>query len=290
MKPIRDISELFQAKEVVLGEAECDCGEIVEHVETIVPIGPKKGEKMVYKRGCKCEEIEMARKLRMKHEELQAKKFSKLFAEESLINNDLIDATFRNYIPYNEEQKNARKELAHFAHNFNPDKPVTYILTGPFGVGKSHLAYATCKHILQESEKRMMAGEGRGHSVLFLSVPKLLTKIQSTYNKNSDVSEDDLLNYIAKVDLLVLDDIGAEYKSTSKWTQSKLFEIVDSRVGRSTIYTTNSDVSEFNAVFGARIASRMQRQSYLLELDGTDQRKATAKVGGQYIQGGNDNA
>ena len=288
MKPIRDISALFQAKEVVLGEAECDCGEIVEHVETIVPIGPKKGEKMVYKRGCKCEEIEMARQLRMKHEQQKAQRFSELFAEESLINNDLIDATFKNYIPYNEDQKNARKELAHFAHNFDPDKPVTYILTGPFGVGKSHLAYATCKHILSESEKRMMAGEGRGHSVLFLSVPKLLTKIQSTYNKDSGIKEDELLNYIGTVDLLVLDDIGAEYKSASKWAQSKLFEIVDSRVGRSMIYTTNLTVAEFDTGFGARISSRMQRHSYILELSGADQRKATVQFGGQYIDEGEE--
>lgn len=285
MKSIRDISALFRSEERVLGKEQCDCGEVVELVETIVPIGPKKGEKLTYKRGCKCEEKRIANEVRTRHEALKLDRLNRLFSEESLINASLQSAEFTNYTPRTELQDSAWRELAHFARDFEQNNPTTYILTGPFGVGKSHLAYATCEYVLAKGKERIAEG-GDGYTVLFLSVPKLLTKIQSTYNKESDVSEDDMLNYIATVDLLVLDDIGAEYKSASKWTQSKLFEIVDSRVGRSTIYTTNLSVDEFDDPIiglGSRISSRMQDNAYVLKMDGEDLRKSSVQIGGKYF-------
>jgi len=52
----------------------------------------------------------------------------------------------------------------------------------------------------------------QGYECLFLSLPKLLTKIKQTYNKEG-ITEAELLQVIQRVDLLVFDDIGAEQRT-----------------------------------------------------------------------------
>jgi DNA replication protein DnaC len=116
----------------------------------------------------------------------------------------------------------------------------------------------------------------KGERCIFISVPKLLSKIRSTYNKRSEYSEDDLLKWLERVECLVLDDVGAEQRKTSddgeSWAVSKLFEIIDSRAGKHTIYTTNLSSGELRRSVGPRNFSRMMQDTIILKLDGEDYR------------------
>lgn len=265
MKAIQDISALFgSTNEVVLGEEECDCGEVVQVIETIMPFGPKKGEKEILRRGCRCEDIALENEFRELKQRMEQQKFETLFHEQSLVNDNLKEATFKNYNPITEAQRDLRKELAYFAHNFSTETRQSFLITGTYGIGKSHLAYATAQHVMS-----------KGFKALFISVPMLLTKIKSTYSKESEVGEDELLQYIADVDLLVLDDLGAEHKSASGWVQSKLFEVIDRRSGKSNIYTTNLTSEELmsdRVGVGPRNFSRMMQNAKVYRLDGIDYR------------------
>src|SRR5699024_452498 len=122
-----------------------------------------------------------------------------------------------------------------------------------------HLSVAVTKELMR-----------KGKSCLFVSLPKLLTKIKNTYS-GGEVSEDKLLKMIQDVDLLVLDDVGAEQQTD--WVNSKLFEIMDDRAGKATIYTTNLNSKELRKQIGERNFSRMMDNLQIIPMNGRDYRR-----------------
>ncbi|MDY0394755.1 ATP-binding protein [Virgibacillus halophilus] len=110
----------------------------------------------------------------------------------------------------------------------------------------------------------------QGKECLFLSLPKLLTKIKETYN-NKGVTEDELLEVIKRVDLLVLDDLGAEHNTD--WAISKVFEILDDRSGKATIYTTNLNSEQLRERFNERNFSRLLENTKVIVMNGEDYRR-----------------
>ncbi|PEZ81849.1 hypothetical protein CN374_30130, partial [Bacillus cereus] len=88
--------------------------------------------------------------------------------------------------------------------------------------------------------------------------------------------EDKLMSLLAKVDVLIIDDFGAEFTEKDKegvtWKQTKTNEIVDSRIGKSTLFTTNFTIGELAGMYGERDFSRMMENAELLEMHGDNYR------------------
>lgn len=251
----------------VLKEFDCPgCGEQVQQTEFEIPFGPHKGEMFIKNVGCKCEDNELAKQALKARQRAMEDRAKEMFDANSLINRSLQQATFDNYIPTTPELKQAKEKLIQFAKIFNPDDSSSLLLKGSYGTGKSHLSVAVIKFLLPF-----------GHTCLFLSTPKLLTKIKNTYNRVAKWSENDMMDYIQRVDLLVLDDVGTEYTNLrndqDNWTQSKLFEIMDSRSGRHTIYTTNLSAVDLENKINARNFSRLMDNTEVVIMDGPDFRK-----------------
>lgn len=228
-----------------------------------MPIGPQKGERVNISHGCKCEEKAMVRELLQQREEKRKQRIDKLFDQNSLINACLKQATFDNYEPTNEQLVHAKEVCLQFTKDFSKDSPRNLILSGSYGVGKSHLARAMTQVVMQ-----------KGFSAIFISVPKLLTKLKATYNRKSEHTEDELLSMLEQVDCLVLDDIGSEYGTdhSGSWATSKVFEVVDSRIGKHTIYTTNLNGQELQTKVGPRNFSRMMQDTEVVKMNGEDYR------------------
>ena len=76
-------------------------------------------------------------------------------------------------------------------------------------------------------------------AVLFTTVPDLLDYLRAAYAPTSAVPYDSLYISMREVDVLVLDDLGAQ--QTTPWAEEKLFQLINHRyVCRSpTIITTN---------------------------------------------------
>ncbi|UAK17934.1 ATP-binding protein [Sporolactobacillus terrae] len=251
----------------VLKEFKCPgCGEMVQATEFTIPLGPHKGETFVKNVGCRCEDKELAMQAVRNHQAMLDRKARDMFDSNSLINKALQKATFENYQPTTAALREAKLKIYQFAQTFDPDESCNLLLKGSYGTGKSHLSVAAVKVLLD-----------RGYTCLFLSVPKLLTKIKNTYNRDAKWSENDIMDYIQRVDLLVLDDVGTEYTNLrndqDNWTQSKLFEIMDSRSGRNTIYTTNLGSAELEKKINSRNFSRMMDDTEIIIMDGPDYRK-----------------
>jgi DNA replication protein DnaC len=117
---------------------------------------------------------------------------------------------------------------------------------GDVGTGKTTLAMLVSKAALDA-----------GRSVAIYSLPRLLAEIRKTFNEDSQRSSEDLVDRLADVDLLHVDDVGAE--KTSEWVLEQLYTIVDARYEqeRAVIITTNLDHEELREQIGERTVSRL---------------------------------
>lgn len=212
-----------------------------------------------FRHGCDCELIEIGKKERAARKE---KYLNRIF-NQSNVNASLRDATVNSYQPQNEHQVQAKKTAIEYVKTFSVDKPKSLILQGSYGTGKSHIAYAIAKAIKNE-----------GYSVAFMHIPMLMERIKATYNKNAAETTDELVQLLSNIDLLVLDDIGVE---NTEHTLNKLFSIVDNRVGKNNIFTTNFSDKELNQNMNwQRINSRMKHNARTVKVLGDDYRERDA--------------
>ncbi len=138
-------------------------------------------------------------------------------------------------------------------------------ITGPVGVGKSHLAAAILRC-------RVLSGR----TGLFTDTLTLLDAIRDTFHREATTREADLLRGVTEVDCLVLDDLGVEVDTA--WARGKLYQIINSRYTwqRETICTTNvePDVLKSEARLGERTISRLMAGCEAVALTGVDRRFA----------------
>ncbi len=143
-------------------------------------------------------------------------------------------------------------------------------LMGDTGTGKTTLAMLVSKAVLQDSR-----------SVAIYSLPKLLARIRRTYD--SEPGGDSYLSFferLTSVDLLHIDDLGAEKRSD--WVLEQLYALVNERYEsqRSMLVTTNLDQQELEEQIGPRTVSRLvEICGDPLPLFGPDQRVQARAVG-----------
>ncbi|HEY5427846.1 MAG TPA: ATP-binding protein [Solirubrobacteraceae bacterium] len=131
---------------------------------------------------------------------------------------------------------------------------------GPSGTGKTTLAMLVSKAALDA-----------GRSVAIYSLPRLLSEIRDVFR--ADGSFIALLDRLTSVDLLHVDDVGAE--KTSEWVLEALYSIVNARYEskRSMVVTTNIfDREELCDQITGRTVSRLTAMCDELPLLGEDHR------------------
>ena len=96
------------------------------------------------------------------------------------------------------------------------------------GTGKTTLALLVAK-----------AARDAGRSVAVYSVPRLLAEMRDTFDEDSADSHLKLFRRLTEVELLVLDDLGAERQT--EWVLEQLYSLVNERWQdeRSTVVTSN---------------------------------------------------
>jgi DNA replication protein DnaC len=100
--------------------------------------------------------------------------------------------------------------------------------TGDFGTGKTTLAMLISKTAMEANR-----------TVAIYSLPRLLAMLRETFRDDAQFSLSQLIDKLCSVDLLHIDDVGAE--QTSSWVLEQLYTVVNTRYEdrRSIILTTN---------------------------------------------------
>jgi DNA replication protein DnaC len=136
---------------------------------------------------------------------------------------------------------------------------------GTVGTGKTTLAMLVSRAALDA-----------GRSVAIYSLPRLLAEIRATFEDGAEGSYVGFLDRLALVDLLHVDDVGAE--RSSEWVLEQLYAIVNARYEdeRSIVLTTNLEQSELEEQIGRRTVSRLKEMCDPLPLYGEDARRHVA--------------
>ena len=142
-------------------------------------------------------------------------------------------------------------------------------LMGDVGTGKTTLAMIVSKAALDA-----------GRSVAIYSLPRLLSLIRAAIETEAGMVG--FLERLAAVDLLHIDDLGAE--NTTEWVLEQLYSIVNTRYEdeRAMIVTTNLNYEDLIEQLGERTVSRLVAIcGNGLPLFGEDDRRALRDARGE---------
>lgn len=166
------------------------------------------------------------------------------------------------------------------------------LFTGKVGVGKTHLAVAMLKGLVE-----------KGVPCLFCEFGSLLKQIQDSYNPISKSSELRVLAPVYQAEVLVLDELGATVPTD--WVRDTMYQIINRRYNdkKLTIFTTNyfdeprveskpdddpprrtfsrkanserlHEMTTLEDRIGTRLRSRLYEMCNVVEIEGEDYRKS----------------
>jgi DNA replication protein DnaC len=146
------------------------------------------------------------------------------------------------------------------------------LFTGPVGTGKTHLAAAIIRGLVE-----------KGVPCLFYEFGALLKEIQNSYNPVSQASELTVLAPVYQAEVLVLDELGAS--KPTDWVRDTMMQVIGARYNerKLTIFTTNyPDARQHPAEetledrVGARLRSRLYEMCRTVAVEGEDYRRRLA--------------
>jgi DNA replication protein DnaC len=123
--------------------------------------------------------------------------------------------------------------------------------TGDVGTGKTTLAMLISKAAMEADR-----------TVAIYSLPRLLAQLRDTYQDHAQYSLNELIDRLSAVDLLHVDDVGAE--QTSPWVLEQLYTIVNTRYeeGRAILLTTNLVTRDGDEALREQIGERTVSRVY----------------------------
>lgn len=149
-----------------------------------------------------------------------------------------------------------------FADGFSVGWGKNLLLIGNTGTGKTHICTAIAKSII-----------GRGFDVLYDTAHNILRELADDQFRDRYRQPEPLGDKYLECDLLILDDLGAEF--SNQVTVSCLYNLINTRQnkGLSTVISTNLSAQELAGRYDGRIYSRIIGSDYtVLSFTGKDHR------------------
>lgn len=236
---------------------------------------PKHGIKMSIDRhnklfceACVAEKIKQEKNEQVK--QFNIDRFKKVLRANSLVDKPSdFDKTFANYHADNgTKEAQVGNETFKIAMEYinNPDKPITTVLYGTPGEGKTHLSMAMLNKINEESNPHQRC--------LFVNAEDLFSEIFRSFKDDTVKWNQDyalsmmgqpIKNKIGGCDVLVLDDFGSESSMTTANNESSDFKqkILKKLFDRQPriIVNTNLTIKQMKEIYNPKIISRLFENS-----------------------------
>ena len=167
--------------------------------------------------------------------------------------------------PFKRQPGVSQRQMRAFAELDFVAKAENIVFIGPTGVGKTGLSCALLLKALQN-----------GHRALFVRAQDLFDEM---YASPADRSSRKLINRLARVDLLCIDEMG--YLNLRPEQTNIFFKLMEERYRRhATIVTTNLDYDEWHVFLGNKalveaLLSRLRHQCHTVRIDGPSLREPT---------------
>ena len=162
------------------------------------------------------------------------------------------------YGEYQGLMENTLQKCFNYAKGFTLSSK-SMLFFGGVGLGKTHVSKAIGKMVID-----------KGFDVFYIPFTTLAQKLENAKFGRSDDSFEDFLSPVLDCELLILDDVGAEF--TTGFTVSLLYEIVNTRLIKNipTIINTNLDDDDLREKYGERTASRLANCYSFMVFKGED--------------------
>jgi len=152
------------------------------------------------------------------------------------------------------ELTNVLLELKNFVRDFPNDSRPGLLLIGESGTGKTHLAVAAMRKIVE-----------KGFECLFCDYQNLLDRIRSGYDPASNSSDKEAYRVALDSEVLLLDDMGAH--RVTDWVEDTITSIVTWRCNqrKALIATTNLPDGDAGSALSERTALGRDYRTTLAE-------------------------
>lgn len=172
------------------------------------------------------------------------------------VDRDILNSTFKEFDEMDEETTANKEKALKIARSYYKGNKHNTILVGKYGTGKTHLAVAILNQLNEHTNTKNM----------FVSLDELMAKIKAGFNqRDPELTEERAIHLLSKADLLVIDDLGAEIGSVDRASEAGDFTvrilngILNARMNKSTIFTTNLNSKQLRKAYDGRIMSRIMR-------------------------------
>ncbi len=162
-----------------------------------------------------------------------------------------------------------RKMSEDFVKNINNSSQKNLLFVGNTGLGKTFLANCIANELIK-----------KGKTVIYQTAPLLMDKVMDyKFNFEKKNSENNMYNRLFDVDLLIIDDLGTETMSNTKFTE--LFNIINTRLleNKKMIISTNLNLKELYNFYDERVVSRILGNFIACKFIGEDIRIKKRRLG-----------
>lgn len=180
-----------------------------------------------------------------------------------------------------DETKLAMDKVQWILNELQNHNSLTFFINGKTGTGKTHLAMGILNELMKQEQK-----------VLFINYAEFLDRIKNSFDGFWDDKErvKRIQKEIMQAEVVVIDDLGAEMgafehvfskerpDTASDFNIRTLNKILEARVGKSTIFTSNLTSQQIRRYYGERILSRILNKNYAMTFKQTKDKRGVRNV------------